>query len=86
MTQEEKQKFESGYNEGMMYAIQLMASESLRIVGAYSSLLRSDKVFLSARIKMTAKHILQRKGIVPSDHEVFIGKAEPVDLDFNMTI
>lgn len=84
MTQEEMQLFDRGYNEGVMYAIQLMAREALCIVATQLHLLEPDRAQMSARIKMQAKRLLQKRGLVPFEYDVMMGKAEDVELDFNI--
>ena len=84
MTPEEMQKFNSGFNEGVMYAVQLMASEAIRIINTQSCVLNSERMQIRGRIKMNAKRILQHRGLVPFDYDVMTGKAENVVLDFNM--
>lgn len=86
MTQEEMQLFDRGYNEGVMYAVQLMAREALRIVATQNCLLKSDRVQMSARIKMQARRLLQQRGLVPFEYDVMMGKAEDVELDFNIEL
>lgn len=85
MTKEEMQKYESGFNEGLMYGVQLTVSEILRIINNHPTwLLKPDKISAEAHFKMAAKHILQRRGLLPYEYDIMTGKAEPVELDFNM--
>jgi hypothetical protein len=84
MTKEEMQKYESGFNEGLMYGVQLTVSEILRIINNHNWLLKPDKIKAEAHFRMAARRILQRRGLVPFEHDIMTGKAEPVELNFNM--
>ena len=84
MTQTEIDKFASGYNEGFMYAVQLMAGEAIRTIHNQPRILGVDKTIVTAKIKMKAEKILQKRGLMPYSHDVLMGKAEKVELDFNM--
>lgn len=86
MNEELLQKFTSGYNEGMFYAVQLMASEAIRIVHSASTVTPKDREVLALRMQMRAKEILKRRGLIPYDYDVLTGKKDAVQLDFNMMI
>lgn len=86
MTQDEIKLFNKGYNEGYMHAIQLMASECINIVNIQNTLLNSDRKQMNAKIKMTAKHILQKRKLIPYEYDIMTSKAEPVELNFKMKI
>lgn len=87
MTEQELQKFESGYNEGIIYAVQVTASEIIRIINTHRSwMLEPHRVAAEAHIKMAAKRILQKRGLMPYEYDVITGKADNMNLDFNMKI
>lgn len=83
MTQHDMNLFNEGYNEGFKYAVQLMASKSLRIIDA-RPIDETDKEILSQTIKLQAKWLLQERVLVPYDYEVLTGKAKPVELNFDL--
>ena len=84
MTQTEIDKFASGYNEGFMYAVQLMAGEAIRTIHNQPRILGVDKTIVTAKIKQKAATILKKRGLMPYSHDVLTGKAEKVELDFNL--
>lgn len=77
--------FESGYNEGFFFAAQAVASVVLRLIDNHPSwMLESSRKQAKAEIKLATKHILQKRGIIPSSYQVMTGKAEDVPVDFNL--
>lgn len=85
MTNEEITKFESGYNEGFFFAAQAVASVVLRLIDNHPSwMLELSRKQAKAEIKLATKHILQKRGIIPSSYQVMTGKAEDVPVDFNL--
>lgn len=84
MTQTEIDKFTSGYNEGFMYAVQLMAGEAIRTIHNQPRILGVDKTIVTAKIKQKAATILNKRGLMPYSYDVLTGKAEKVELDFNL--
>jgi hypothetical protein len=85
MTQTEIDKFTSGYNEGVLYGVQLATSEILRVLNAHTSwMLPADRTKANAAIRMSAERMLQKRGLIPTTYQVLMGKAEKVELDFDM--
>ena len=84
MTQEEIDKFNSGYNEGFLYAVQLMAGEAIRTIHNQPRILGVDKTIVTAKIKQKAATVLKKRGLMPYTYEVLTGKADKVELDFNL--
>jgi hypothetical protein len=85
MTQPEIDKFTSGYNEGVLYGVQLATSEILRVLNAHTSwMLPADRTKANAAIRMSAERVLQKRGLIPTTYQVLMGKAEKVELDFDM--
>jgi hypothetical protein len=85
MTQTEIDKFTSGYNEGVLYGVQLATSEILRVLNAHTSwMLPADRTKANAAIRMSAERVLQKRGLIPTTYQVLMGKAEKVELDFDM--
>ena len=84
MTQTEIDKFASGYNEGFMYAVQLMAGEAIRTIHNQPRILGVDKKIVTAKIKQKAATILKKRGLIPYSYDVLTGKAENVELDFTL--
>lgn len=78
-------KYDSGFNDGVMYAVQLTASNVLRLIDNHPTwMLKSDKAKAKAEIRLLTRRILQRRRLVPSTYSVIRGEAEDVELDFNM--
>ena len=63
-------KFESGYNEGFFFAAQAVASMAIRLIYNHPSwMLDSSCRQAVAEIKLATKHILRKRGLIPSSHE-----------------
>jgi hypothetical protein len=45
-----------------------------------------DKTIVTAKIKQKAERILQKRGLMPYSYDVLTGKAEKVELDFNLKV
>ena len=86
MTNEEKMAaFDSGYNEGFLFAAQAVASRVLRLIYNHPRwMLESDRKAAIAEIKLTTKYCLQKRGVIPSSYKVMIGKAEDVPVHFDL--
>lgn len=85
MTKEEMQKFESGFNEGFLYAAQVVASAIIRSINNNSRwMLPNDRKQAVAQIQLTTRYILQKRKLVPTTYQVMRGQAEDVKLDFNI--
>jgi len=85
MTNDEITKFESGYNEGFFYAAQAVASAVLRLIDNHPSwMLNTARRESKARIKMETERILRKRGLIPYSYEVIMGRAEAVEVDFNL--
>lgn len=85
MTKEEIQKFESGFNEGFLYAAQVVASEIIRCINNHHSwMLPKDREVAKNHIKLTTRFILEKRKLVPTTYQVLRGKAEDVKLDFDI--
>lgn len=85
MTQEEMQKFDSGFNEGFIYAAQVVASAIIQNINNNPSrMLPNDRMAAVADIKLTTRHILQKRGLVPTYYEVIREPTKEVKLDFNL--
>lgn len=78
-------KFESGFNEGFLYAAQVVASAVLRSINNHPSwMLPPHRAQAQAQIKLTTRSILEKRKLVPTTHQVMRGQAEDVKLDFNI--
>ena len=87
MKSEEIKKYESGFNEGVLFATQAVTSLILRTINQHSSwMLPGDRTQANATIKLNARHFLQRRKLVPSTYDVMRGNTEDVMLDFNMDV
>ena len=85
MTQEEIQKFETGYNEGFFFAAQAVASVVLRLIDNHPSwMLDHNRKQAKAEIKLATKHILQKRKLIPTSYQIMMGQAEEVPVDFNL--
>lgn len=76
-------KFESGYNEGYLYAAQEVASTIIRLINTHRWMLPSDKTQAIAQIKLSTRHILERRKLVPTTYQVLRGAID-VRLNFDM--
>ena len=84
-TSDKIQAFDSGYNEGFFFAAQAVASRILRLIDNHPSwMLEPSRRQAKAEIKLITKHILQKRGIIPSSYQVMTGVAEDVPVDFNL--
>ena len=87
MTQEEMQKFESGFNEGVLFAAQAVTSLILRSINQHGSWMTpGDRTRANATIQLTVRHFLQKRKLVPSTYDILRGNADEVKLDFNMDV
>lgn len=87
MTQEEMQKYESGFNEGVLFATQAVTSLILRTINQNSSwMLPGDRTRANAMIQLTARNFLQKRKLVPSTYAIMRGEVEDVKLDFYMDV
>ena len=78
-------KFESGYNEGFFFAAQVVASMAIRLINNHPSwMLDSSRKQAVAEIKLATKHILNKRGLIPTSYQVMTGQAEEVSVDFNL--
>ncbi len=78
-------KFESGFNEGFLYAAQVVASAIIRSLNNHPSwMLPVDRQQATAQIKLTTRFILEKRKLVPTTYQVMQGKADEVKLDFNI--
>lgn len=86
MTNEEKMAaFDSGYNEGFLFAAQAVASRVLRLIYNHPSwMLEPDRKAAIAEIKMTTKYCLQKRGVIPYSHDVITGKSDEVPVNFDL--
>ena len=85
MTKEEMQKFESGFNEGFLYAAQVVESAIIRSINNHPRwMLPNDRKQAVAQIQLTTRYILQKRKLVPTTYQVMRGQAEDVKLDFNI--
>ena len=87
MESEEVKKYESGFNEGVLFATQAVTSLILRTINQHGSwMLPGDRTQANATIRLVARFFLQRRGLVPSTYDVMRGNTEDVILDFNMDV
>lgn len=85
MTKEEMAKFESGFNEGFLYAAQVVASAIIRSINNHPSwMLPKERTQANAQIKLTTRQILEKRKLVPTTYQVMRGLADDVKLDFNI--
>lgn len=85
MKKEEMQKFDSGFNEGFLYAAQVVASAIIRSINNNPKwMMPNDRRQAVAQIQLTTRYILQKRKLVPTTYQVMRGQAEDVKLDFNM--
>lgn len=84
MTEQEIQKYNSGYNEGFFFAAQALASRILRLIDNHPSwMLDPERRQAIAEIKLVTKNLLRKKCLIPTSYDVITGKAENVEVDFN---
>lgn len=77
--------YENGYRDGYFMAAQQLASTVLHLINNHPSwMLDPERRAAIAEIKLATKHLLVRRGIIPSSYDVIRGKAEEVKLDFDM--
>lgn len=87
MTKEEIQKYESGFNEGVLFAAQAVTSIILRNINQHNLwMLPIVRTQANATIQLAVRHFLQRRKLIPSTYAVMRGEAEEVKLDFNMDV
>lgn len=87
MTPEEIKKYESGFNEGVLFAAQAVTSIILRNINQHNLwMLPTVRTQANATIQLAVRHFLQRRKLIPSTYDVMRGKAEDVILDFNMDV
>ena len=85
MTNEEIQKYDSGFNEGFLYAAQVVASAIIRSINNHPIwMLPSDRKQAVAQIQLTTRYILEKRKLIPTTYQVLRGQAEEVKLDFNI--
>ena len=85
MTQEEFQKYDSGFNDGFLYAAQVVASAIIQSINNHPNwMLPNDRKQAEAQIKLTTRHILERRKLIPTTYQVLVESAEDVKLDFNL--
>lgn len=85
MTKEEMQKYDSGFNEGFLYAAQVVASAIIQSINNHPKwMLPNDRKQAVAQIQLTTRYILQKRKLVPTTYQVMRGQAEDVKLDFNL--
>ena len=71
--------YENGYREGFYMAAQQLASTVLRLINNHPSwMLDPERRAAIAEVKLATKHLLVRRGIIPSSYDVIMGKAEEV--------
>lgn len=84
MTKDEMQKYDSGFNEGFLYAAQVVASAIIRTIHNHPKwMLPNDRTQAVAQIRLTTRYILQKRKLVPTTYQVMQG-AEDIKLDFNI--
>lgn len=87
MTPEELQKYDSGFNEGVLFAAQAVTSIILRNINQHNLwMLPAVRTQANATIQLAVRHFLQRRKLVPSTYDVMRGNAEDVKLNFNMNV
>ena len=85
MTKEEMQKDDSGFNEGFLYAAQVVASAIIRTIHNHPKwMLPNDRTQAVSQIQITTRYILQKRKLVPTTYQVLQGEAEDVKLNFNI--
>ena len=78
-------KFESGFNEGFLYAAQVVASAIIQSINNHPKwMLPNDRKQAVAQIQLTTRYILQKRELGPTTYQVLRGQAEDVKLDFNL--
>ena len=81
------EKYESGFNEGVLFATQAVTSLILRTINQHALWMTpADRTQANAAITLTARNFLQRRKLVPSTYAVIRGEAEEFKLDFNMDV
>ena len=87
MTPEELQKYNSGFNEGVLFAAQAVTSIILRNINQHNLwMLPAVRTQANATIQLAVRHFLQKRKLVPTTYDVMRGNAEDVKLDFNMNV
>lgn len=85
MTKDEIQIYDSGFNEGFLYAAQVVASAIIRSIHSHPEwMLKNDRTKAVTQIQLTTRYILQKRKIVPTKYEIIQGKAKDIKLDFNI--
>lgn len=85
MTKNEMQIYNRGFNEGFLYAAQVVASAIIRSIHLHPEwMLQNDRTNAVAQIQLTTRYILQKRKIIPTKYEIIQGKAKDVKLDFNI--
>lgn len=77
--------YESGFNDGFVYAAQVVASEILRSIDNHPYLmLPEERKRAKTHIKLLTRGILKRRKLIPNTEQVLTGQAERVELNFNL--
>lgn len=85
MTQEEFQKYDSVFNDGFLYAAQVVASAIIQSINNHPNwMLPNDRKQAESQIKLTTRHILERRKLIPTTYQVLRESAKDVKLDFNI--
>ena len=79
------QKYDSGFNEGFLYASQVVAGAIIRTIHNHPEwMMPNDRMQAVAQIQLTTRYILQKRKLIPAAYQVIRGQAEDVELDFNI--
>lgn len=78
-------QFHSGYNEGFFVAAEAVASLAIRLINNHPSWMLDPSLKQAiVDIKFATKHILRKRGLIPTTYDVIMRKAEDVPVDFNL--
>ena len=85
MDNETFRQYEVAYNEGILFAAQAVASRVIRLMNNGGiKMLPTDRVAATAWVRLMTMRFLEDRGVIPSSYDVMTGKAQEVELDFNM--
>ena len=86
MTDEEYKRLEAQFNEGILLGVQAATGKMIEILQLHPSWMTPRGLSqATAQFKISARNMLEKRGIVPTSYEVIRG-AEDVQLDFDVRL
>lgn len=87
MKDTDKEYFDRGYNEGYMTAVLETTSKVIKTLTMnFNGMLPADRTIAIAKFKLAAEQLLRKRNLIPSSYDVITGKAEAVELDFDIDV